>query len=121
MAAIPDFYPLKHVLFQTTPFRRSHHAINFTCSPNFSFSKPEFQFHSTNYLSARELRVFHKNRPRRLEVCCRATGAGLQPKPTAPSAAEIEFAARVGKDRLLKVQNRLLHGVINVVHWVCVI
>ncbi|KAH6827409.1 Small GTP-binding protein [Perilla frutescens var. hirtella] len=102
MAATPDFYPLKLVLFQKQPNRRSH-AINFTCSAHFSSSKPKFQFLSSKYLSAAQHGVLHNKRHRSLEVSCRATDTGIHPKGTAPSAAEIELSARVGKDRLLKV------------------
>ncbi|KAL0423860.1 UNVERIFIED_CONTAM: Translation factor GUF1, chloroplastic [Sesamum radiatum] len=100
MAAAADFCRLNLVSSSNTP-NRLLNAANFTRPGSLGLNEVELQFHRKNYLSTSELGL-HQKRRRGLRVCCQAAGAGVQPK-RAPSDTDLEFAARVGKDRLLKV------------------
>ncbi|KAK4477732.1 hypothetical protein RD792_016990 [Penstemon davidsonii] len=93
MAATADFCRLKH----------SHAATPFTLHCSLSSNQIEFQFHRNNYLSNSKPSVLQRKRRRALGIYCQATGTGVQPIGGPPADTNLEFGARGGKDRLLKV------------------
>ncbi|KAK4410294.1 Translation factor GUF1, chloroplastic [Sesamum angolense] len=113
MAAAADFCRLNLVSSSNTP-NRLLNAANFTRPGSLGLNEVELQFHRKNYLSTSELGL-HQKRRRGLRVCCQAAGAGVQPK-TAPSDTDLEFAARVGKDRLLKVPSSNIRNFCIIAH-----
>ncbi|KAL0331152.1 UNVERIFIED_CONTAM: Translation factor GUF1, chloroplastic [Sesamum angustifolium] len=113
MAAAADFCRLNLVSSSNTP-NRLLNAANFTRPGSLGLNEVELQFHRKNYLSTSELGL-HQKRRRGLRVCCQAAGAGVQPK-SAPSDTDLEFAARVGKDRLLKVPSSNIRNFCIIAH-----
>lgn len=102
MAVAAEFYRLK-LLLPPNP-RSNSTALAPRCPLN--LSRIESLFHHRNCLFTRKFGLLHQKRRRGFGgVRCQVTG--IQPK-RAPSDAEIELAARAGKDRLSKVYFRSL-------------
>ncbi|KAL2247076.1 UNVERIFIED_CONTAM: Translation factor GUF1, chloroplastic [Sesamum indicum] len=113
MAAAADFCRLNLVSFSNTP-NRLLNAANFTRPGSPGLNEVDLQFHRRSFLSTSELGL-HQQRRRGLRVCCQAAGAGVQPK-SAPLDTDLEFAARVGKDRLLKVPSSNIRNFCIIAH-----
>ncbi|KAL0431197.1 UNVERIFIED_CONTAM: Translation factor GUF1, chloroplastic [Sesamum radiatum] len=113
MAGAAEFCRLNLVTSSNTP-NRLLNAATFTRPGSLGLNEVELQFPRTNYLSTSELGL-HQKRRRGLRVCCQAAGAGVQPK-SAPSDTDLEFAARVGKDRLLKVPSSNIRNFCIIAH-----
>ncbi|PIN11017.1 Protein-synthesizing GTPase [Handroanthus impetiginosus] len=114
MAATADFCRLKLVASENTPNCRLN-TTNFTRHGCFCLNKIGVLHNRRNYLSGGKLGVLHQKRRRGLEVCCQTTGTGVQPKRTS-SESDLEFAARVGKDRLLKVPSSNIRNFCIIAH-----
>ncbi|XP_073150893.1 translation factor GUF1 homolog, chloroplastic [Henckelia pumila] len=110
MAVAADVYRLKFLL---APNPRSN-STAFVPRRSSNLSRAESLFHHRNCFSAREIGLLHQKRRCGFGgVRCQVTG--IQPRRP-PSDAEIELAARAGKDRLSKVPSSNIRNFCIIAH-----